>query len=402
MANSENQQNQSTAAPETNDQKTEVSSERKCSVQCLKKTPLWQKGFLAVVILPTLLVFLYLMFWASPMYISETKFAVRSAAEQSSPLDLVGQIFRTSSSTTQDAQIVREYIESPDAFDTLNASLKLTEHFSASTHDLISRLAGNPTLDERTRFWNCVAKPVVNPDTGIVSFQVRAYTPEMATAISDGVLKASEKLVNDMNERAREDAMKLAEEEVNRAKDRLTRAQQALKDFRGKYQDIDPKSTATGLQSVLIELEGQRAALKAQISEAESYMAKNAPALQTLKTRLSALEAQIASEKNRLAGNTAQTGTETFNSLASEYESLMIEGEFAQKQLVSAMTAMETARVTMLSQSKYLVTISAPTSPDESLYPNPLLMTLCVFIGLIVCYGLGTLIVASIREHAGF
>lgn len=358
----------------------------------------WQKRMALFVGVPTVLVFLYLALFASPMYVSEAKFAVRSATEQAGGLDFATQIFKTASSTTQDAAVVTEYIESPDAFERLDKDLAVKAHYSDRQWDVISRLTQNPTLYDKTTFWNFVASPVLDPDSGIVTFTVRAYTPEMAQKIASHVLKQSEALVNAMNERAREDAMKLADEEVKRAQARLTKSQKALETFRDEHAEIDPKATASGLQTLVMDLEGQRATLKAQISEMAAYMRPDAPALKTLKTRLAAVEKQLSGEKQRLAG----IGAGAMNNWVSAYEALTIENEFAQKQLVSAMTAMETARVSLLSQSKYVVTIESPTLPDESRYPRTFEFTFCVLLGLLLLFGLGSLIVASIREHAGF
>lgn len=358
----------------------------------------WQKRMALFVGVPTVLVFLYLALFASPMYVSEAKFAVRSATEQAAGLDFASQIFKTASSTTQDAAVVTEYIESPDAFERLDKELAVKAHYSDRRWDVISRLTQNPTLYDKTTFWNFVASPVLDPDSGIVTFTVRAYTPEMAQKITSHVLKQSEALVNAMNERAREDAMKLAGEEVKRAQARLMKSQKALENFRDEHAEIDPKATASGLQTLVMDLEGQRATLKAQISEMAAYMRPDAPALKTLKTRLAAVEKQLSGEKQRLAG----IGAGAMNNWVSAYEALTIENEFAQKQLVSAMTAMETARVSLLSQSKYVVTIESPTLPDESRYPRTFEFTFCVLLGLLLLFGLGSLIVASIREHAGF
>lgn len=358
----------------------------------------WQKRMALFVGVPTVLVFLYLALFASPMYVSEAKFAVRSATEQAAGLDFASQIFKTASSTTQDAAVVTEYIESPDAFERLDKELAVKAHYSDRRWDVISRLTQNSTLYDKTTFWNFVASPVLDPDSGIVTFTVRAYTPEMAQKIASHVLKQSEALVNAMNERAREDAMKLAGEEVKRAQARLMKSQKALETFRDEHAEIDPKATASGLQTLVMDLEGQRATLKAQISEMAAYMRPDAPALKTLKTRLAAVEKQLSGEKRRLAG----IGAGAMNNWVSVYEALTIENEFAQKQLVSAMTAMETARVSLLSQSKYVVTIESPTLPDESRYPRTFEFTFCVLLGLLLLFGLGSLIVASIREHAGF
>ena len=80
----------------------------------------------------------------------------------------------------------------------------------------------------------------------------------------------------------------------------------------------------------------------------------------------------------------------------------MIESESARKQLTAAMSAVEAARATLLTKTRYIVAIEQPTLPDESRYPRTWIATLCALLGLSLLYGLVRLIIASIREHAGF
>ncbi len=358
-----------------------------------------QKEIGTFVLLPTIFVLVYSAFVWSPMYISETKFAVRSGTEQSYGLDIASQLLKTNNSSVQDAQVVEAYIRSPDILQELDKKLDVIKHYSSNEWDWVSRLASSPTLWDKQSFWNWVSKPIVNPDNGIVTYTVRAYDPKMAQAISQTVLDKSEELVNEMNERARKDTLALAQKEVELAQLRVAKAQRALEDFRNKHSDLDPQATAAGLQSIVFELEGQRAKLLAEIESAQAFMRPTAPQLTNMRSRLSALEKQLANEKARLVN---QEGKEALNSWVSGYETLMIENEFAKKQLTTAMTAMETARASLLSKTRYIVPIEQPTLPDESRYPNTWIFTICTFLGLLLVYGLLRLIVASIREHAGF
>lgn len=385
-------------APSVNVDESSTIATDKVNTFWKKTTPL-QRELGLFVLLPTLLVFIYTALIWSPMYVSETKFAVRSGTEQSYGVDIASQLLKTSNTSTQDAEVVEAYVRSPDIFEALDKELKVVEHYTSSEWDWFSRLTSSPTLWDKQTFWNWVSKPVVNPDNGIVTYTVRAYDPAMAQAISRAVLNRSEALVNEMNERARKDTLALAEKEVKIAKDRVAKAQQALEEFRNQHRDLDPQATATGLQSIVFELEGERAKLRAEIEDAQSYMKASAPQLKNMQSRLAALEKQLAVEKARLVN---QEGKEALNSWVSGYETLMIESEFAKKQLTTAMTAMETARASLLSKTRYIVPIEQPTLPDESRYPNTWIFTICTFLGLLLLYGLIRLIVASIREHAGF
>lgn len=352
------------------------------------------------VLLPTLLTFGYCAFVASPMYVSETKFAVRNAVEQSVGIDIASQLFKSASTSVQDARIVDAYLRSPDVFEKLDAELQLTQHYSDTNRDWVSRLASSPTLWDKESFWQRVAQPKIDVDSGIVTFTVRAYTPDMAQNIAAGILRQGETLINEMNERSRNDAIRLAESEVKVAQERIVKAQKALEAFRDEHKELDPKATATGLQSLVFELEGERSKVKAELAEARSYMKSTAPQVKALEKRLAAVESQLNAEKARIAGNPA--GGSAINSWVSQYENLMIESEFAQKQLTTAMSAYEQARSMALAKSRYLVAIQQPTLPDESRYPRTWVFTLCAFFGFFLIYGLVRLIVASIREHAGF
>lgn len=358
------------------------------------------KIFACVVLLPTVAVFLYYLLWASPMYVSQTRFAIRSADSSGGGLDIASALLRSSSSTGADVHIVVEYIQSLDIIHDIDKELGVDLHFSDKGHDVFSRLTNNPTQDEQLRYWKWAVIPALDQDTGIITLETKAYSPEMAQKIAAAVLARSEALVNTMNLRAREDAVSLAQSEVQRAEARVRKAQEAMRNFRDAHTLLDPRVTAAGLQGVVTELEGEAVKLRAQLAEAQSFMRSSAPATKALQTRLKAVESQLDQEKQRLAGLRSQEGN--LNAVVGEYEDLTIEAEFAQKQLVTAMSALESARVHEVAKSRYVVAFQQPTLPDESLYPRPFLFTAYVFIGALLLLGLGSLITASIREHAGF
>lgn len=359
----------------------------------------FEKEVISFVVVPTIAVCGYVSLWSSPMYISETQFAVRSGTEQPMALDLTSQIFRTNTQSVQDAQVVEAYIRSPDAFAAVDDKLKIIDYYTSRKWDIISRLTSDPTLFDKQVFWNRVSNPVVNPDNGIVTYQIKAYDPKMAQAIGAEVLRQSEGLINEMNERARKDTMELAQKEVDLARDRVAKSQKALEAFRDAHKELDPQATATGLQTLVMQLEGERAKVKAEIADAKNYMQESAPAMVSMKSKLAGIEQQLDKEKARLVGTREGLA---INAWVSEYETLMIENEFAKKQLTTAMTALETARASLLAKARYIVPIEKPTLPDESRYPLVWVFTLVTFLGLFLLYGLIRLIIASIREHAGF
>ena len=357
------------------------------------------KAVLAAVLLPTLLSLLYFGLWASPMYIAEARFAVRGAETSGAAGGLAALLLPSGASVGADAHIVAEYIQSPDIMEAIDGELHIFRHFSSREYDLISRLAADATRDERLSYWNWAVKPSFDPETGVIALSVRAYDPATAQKLAEAVLTKSEALVNAMSRRAQDDAIALAMSEVKTAEQRVSAAQDAMRAFRDRSGMLDPASTAGGLQGIVSQLEGEAVKVRAEIAEASTYMSKDAPALVGLRARLAAVEKQLASEKLRLAG---EARPDSLTSVAGEYEDLQTESEFARQQLVSAMTSLETARVKAEAKSRYVVAFQIPVLPDESLYPRPFLFTAYVFVGALALVGLCSLIIAAVREHAGF
>ena len=358
------------------------------------------KLLLLALLVPTFLSLVYFGLWASPMYIAEARFAVRGA--DNGIIDtggLASMLLPAGSAIGTDVNIVTEYIQSPDIMEAVDKELHIFEHFASHDYDIISRLESDATRDERLDYWQWAVKPSLDPETGIVALSVKAYEPEVAKKLAEAVLAKSEALVNAMSRRAQDDAITLAMREVKTAEGRVSKAQEAMRSFRDRSGMLDPTSTAGGLQGIVSELESEVVKTKAQIAEASTYMSKDAPALVGLRARLAAVEKQLAAEKLRLAGE-SKSGSMT--SIAGEYEDLQIESEFARQQLVSAMTSLEAARVKAEAQSRYVVAFQVPVLPDESLYPRPFLFTLFVFVGALVIVGICSLIIAAVREHAGF
>ena len=350
------------------------------------------------VYLPTLLLGTYLIFIFSPMYISESYFALRSGDNQELP-SLAGAIFQGSTSTTLDAYIIQNYITSSDMLQNVSKRLDLQGHFADKTKDPYSRLKSYPTKEELLEYWQWLVSVSFELEKGIISVEVKAYTPEMAKAVNDAILACSEELVNQMNDRAHQDAIRLAKNEVASSEKRVLQAQRSLQKFRDDKSILDPQTTAKGLEGVIASLEAEAASLQAELNAAMEIMRSNSPRVQTLQNRLRALQEQLVREKTRLAGLDAQDAT--LSSLVGDYTQLVTEEKFAQDRLVHAMAALEAARLKAISKSRYIVAFQPPTLPEESLYPRPFLFTIFGLLGFLILLGICSLVIAAIKDHMG-
>lgn len=348
--------------------------------------------------LPTAFLFFYLLLFHSPMYISESFFALRSS--DGSEMPAAAGIFAPGTSNTfMDAHIVQSHIASMDMLEKVSGVIDLKAHYGDKTRDIYSRLKANPTKEEMLEYWLWIVTVTFSMDKGIISVEVKAYTSEMAKKINDTILRFSEELVNQMNDRAHQDALRLTRAEVASSEARVLRAQAELRRFRDDKSILDPEVTAKGLESVIAQLEAEAANTQAELSAALQVLQQGSPRVQTLETRLGALHEQLAREKTKLAGLDA--GATTLSSLVGDYAQLVTEEEFARNQLVQSMAAFESARLKAISQSRYIVPFQPPTLPQESLYPRPFFFTAIGFLALLIGVGLCSLIIAAIKDHMG-
>jgi capsular polysaccharide transport system permease protein len=347
-------------------------------------------------VLPTLLAGFYYAFWATDMYVSEARFALRGA-EGGGTSELLAIFGQGGGSTTGDAYVILDYIHSMPSLKTLDERLDLQQHYRSSDADFISRLSADASAEEFLDYFRQVTKVGFDPATGILTLRVRAYSPDMARDLGLAILEQSEQLVNRLRDRALQDSLELARTEVATAEERVTAVREALKGFRNQSDLLNPEATAGTLLALVAGLESEAAKARTSLAEARSYMRDSSAQVTALRTRVNALEGQITVEKARLTGSDRQV----LNEVVADYERLMIEREFAEKQYLSALGSLEAARIHAEAKSRYLVAFAPPTLPEESLWPRRLLSTGVIFAAATLIFGIVSLVIAAIREHAG-
>lgn len=352
-------------------------------------------AFLLVVGIPTFLAAAYLLFVASPRYVSEARFIVRSPSEeQPSALGVALQGVGLSSASTN-AFAIHEYLESRDAVNDLETRINLRALYGHPSIDPISR---TPTLfagASRESFYKGFNRYITvgyDSSTGISTLRVEAFSTRDARNVAVALLDSGETLINRLNQRAARDSVIEAERTLAEARLRLASAQAQLTTFRSQQRFIDPRATAEEGAKLMGELSVTLATLQAERAQL-AVEAPESPQLVSLDGRIAAYRRQIEVEQGKLAG--AQT------SLApqiSVYETLTLEREFADRMVASASIALNSAQLDARRQQLYLDRIVNPNLPDKPTEPRRWLALLAVFTTLLLAYGVGWLIWAGLRE----
>jgi capsular polysaccharide transport system permease protein len=351
-----------------------------------------------IVGLPTLIAGVYFFAIASDLYSSEAKFIVRSPKQvQTSG---IGALLQSTGvgRAEDDTAAVQDFIMSRDAVRKLDHQNNLRDVLSRPEGDLVSRFPGVLfwRKDFEALFWRYDHFVTVETDTatGVTTLQVKAYRPEDAHMIANALLTYSEQLVNELNERARRDALDTARGEVDRAEQRISEIQKDLTAYRVQQKMLDPKTASSGVLELIGQMNAAQTNARAQLGELLKN-SPNSPQIPLMKTRIASLDKLIAEERAKLSGE-----TDSVVATLTEYEHLTLERELAEKALASAFTSLEAARIEAQRQQLYLETIAQPNLADYPLYPKRIVSFAMVFATCFLVYGLAWLLVASVREHA--
>lgn len=357
-------------------------------------------SFLLAVLVPTAIVATYYAFFATEQFASETRFAVRSATTNQAP-DLMGLISGGGSTpTVADAYVVLDFVRSRRILDLLAAEIDYKALFSRSEADWWARLDPTLPMEDIIVYWRRMVSVGFDTTSQIMTIQVRAFTREDSLKLSTAILKQSEQLINDLSLRARADALRMAEQEVERMESRLRVARLAVRTFREERQELDPRKKAEARQMIIETLQSQLTSARAKLQAQRQQLSENAPSVVYQANLITALEKQIDEERKRIADSGDDTAADsTIGGLIADYEALTIDREFAEKAYLSAMASLERVRLDAARQQRYLATIVPPALPDDALYPRRILNTLIVFIGMFCLWGLTVLIGLAVRDH---
>jgi capsular polysaccharide transport system permease protein len=349
------------------------------------------------VLLPTALAGGYYGLVASDRYISESRFVVRNP-QRSAPSGLGALLQGTALARSQDdTYSVHDYIRSRDALRELDGKLQVRSAYQRAEIDFLNRfpsLDGDASFEAFHRHYQNHVQIEYDTVSSISVLQVRAYSAEQAQMINDLLLQMGERLVNNLNTRSRQDLIHVAEQEVVAAETRVKTAAVALSGFRSGSGVFDPeRQSALQLQSVG-KLQEEYLAVSAQLAQLRRVSPDN-PQVPTLAASAEQLKKAIEAETAKVLG-----GRGSLTAKSPAYDRLLLEKTFADRQLGTALAALDAARNDAQRKQLYLERLVQPNLPDVAVEPRRLRSTVTVFVVGLLLWGVLSLVVASIREHA--
>ena len=332
-------------------------------------------------------------------YTSVSEFVIQQAAPlQGTTASILGGSTTAPQVLTSlvDGQYLQVYLESSDVKNRLFPDgKKLEKAYRPKFPDLRTGLYTNSSTPEQLNFYRKQLTVAPQPMSGSVILTTSGFTPKQAFDLNAALIKQSRRFVNEVNQSINAEQNKFAIKEVEFAEINYKAASRSLERFREKNGNLSVESERvaassfiSGLESQLIELKVEEAALRRQ------YRDPNAPEVAYVADQVKELEVQIRQERDR---SVSKNGRD-LNALVLEEAGLISDVEFAAQALQSARLASDNSRRDSQRQLKFVVILSQPelpVSPDHNWRWQAFLACLGA---VVVGWGVGGFVLNAMRK----
>ena len=352
--------------------------------------------FLLTVVVPTALAILYFGLFASDIYVSESRFVVRSPDKPAA--SGLGVLLKSAGFSNAGDEIfaAHEFVKSRDALKDLNRNGAVAIAYGnggVSIFDRFNPLGLSGSFEDLYAYYRRKVSVEYATTSSITTLIVRAYSPQDAERFNRQLLERSEELVNRLNNRGRTDMVQFATQEVVEAKIAAREAALSLARFRNARGIIDPEKQATMQLQMVSKLQDELIGARTQLQQLRSMAPEN-PQIPILEVRISSLSREIDEQLGLVAGS-----RRSLSASAAQFQRLELEREFADRRLAAAMNSLEEARNDARRKQAYVERIVQPSLPDEAVEPKRLRGILATLLLGLVAWAVLKMLLAGIREH---
>ena len=340
-------------------------------------------SFILLVLVPTVLVSVYYGLIASKQYATETRFSLQSG--EGSVLDSLGGVVGIGTSQqAQDTQIIAAYIKSRAMLEIIDKAFDFKKLYGRIDVDYFSRLDTSNKIEDQQKYWEKRVDAKVEAQSGIITVEVRAFSAKESLAIANKIVEASEKLVNDLSARSRQDLLRQSSLELERAQLNLSKTSDDMRIARNAEGILDATATAAVSNKILTALRIELSSREQDFAVRAKTVTADAPQMRILSAQIANLKEQITKINNEVAneadlkpvqngidiaqGNS--TPTKTLSSSMNALERKQVELLIAQQRYATAATAYESARLDVATQRAYLSPFLLPTLAEDAIYPK--------------------------------
>ena len=339
---------------------------------------------------------IFIWFVATPMFATETRFAVRGGDPQSLSISAFagkGGGGADALGAFVDGYAVRDFLKSRAALKEIVKKLDFAALAIRPHADPLVRLPAQANDDLLFTAYQSMVKVQFNIFEQIIVVQCYGFSAQDSVKLCQTVVDVSEAFADQMNRRAREDGLRVADSEVKVAEQRTLDARMAVSRWRDENANVDPTADASMLSNLINQLETQRLSIEANLAQIKAS-SPNSPRRNGLEGQLQTLRDQIKQQRARLG---SAGGTETASSQIKSYETLKAAQDFADTNLSNLRQSLEQARIQMIRQQRFVAVIAQPLVDDTAAYPAKFIPLLSSLIGGLAFAFFGSVVIGMVR-----
>jgi capsular polysaccharide transport system permease protein len=358
--------------------------------------------FVLLVAVPNLVAVLYFGLIASDQYLSEARFTVSSGVIPK--MDGLGSVTGIPPILIiQDTQVVTNYMQSRPMVEALERTVGLRNTYSSPSIDWWARFRKTKPIEKFIDYWDKMASVSISMPSGIVILSVRAFSPQDAKRITDEVVRLSENLINDLNDRMRRDTVLAAERDMQQAAQQLGKARMQMEFVRNAEGLIEVGQTNKALSDLAADTQADLLKAQQEYDTQIRYVSADAPQMQVLKSRITALKSQVEQLQAQMTTQGEQVvsaeADQALSGKMTKYAEADLEERIAEKRYALSAAAVEAARMLSERRMLYLHEIVAPALPEESEYPKRWLDIGMTFVASLIAWLSTVAAMAFVRNH---
>lgn len=339
----------------------------------------------------------YLYTIAADQYTSKVGFSVRKE-EAGSSLEALASLPGLSGSSSNDTDILYEYVQSQKLVRTIDEDIDLHAIYGKPRADVWFKLNKDASIEELVDYWLRMVRIFYDPGTGLIEIEVRAFDPNDAQLISQEIFDRSTERINQLSSVARADTTRYAKEELAQAVERLKTARTALTKFRNEEQIIDPSADIQGRMGLVNSLQAQLAEALIELDLLSETTNQGDPRVTQASRKIEVIRNRINDERSKL-GVTSGDGQSAFADLVGTFEILQVDREFAEKSYLSALAAYDAAVAEAGRKSRYLAAYVEPTLAETPIHPRRFIILSVLTVLLLGSWATLVLVYYSIKDR---
>ncbi len=324
-------------------------------------------GLTTTVVILTIIISLIL----PPIYRAETKvLIIASESPSSSLIGLFSDItaLTGSSAFPTKADLYAELFKSNTVLD------RIIQRFN------LKKLYDKETLTDTRKILLSKLDVKVDKKTGIITLSFEDKDPKRAAEIANAFVEELKNLNKNLALSIASKKRLFFEEQLNDAKQALTKAEEELKRFQQKTGVINLEEQAKAVIGSIAALKAQIAAKEAELRVLRTYATPQNPEVQKLEEAIRALRAQLASlEKNSGQSFDALVPVEKASDIGTEYLRKLRDFKYYEALYQTLLKSYEMAKMEEEKDVVLVQVIDPATPPEKKAKPKRKLMVVVAF-----------------------